>query len=1012
MKFVRTWLLAAVALFAAAPLASAQTTNGTISGHVADSQGLALPGVTVNASSANLQGIRTVVTSENGDFVLSLLPSGTYTVSFELSGFQTVSKTVALAPTQNLPVNAQLGPAAIAETVNVVGRAADVLMQTTTVATNFKQDLIATLPTTRDINATLLQAPGVHATGPSGNYSISGSMSFESLFLVNGVTVNENLRGQAQNLYIEDAIQETTVASGGISAEYGRFTGGVVNVVTKSGGNLFSGSFRDTLNNDNWRSLVQKQTGDTFANDTQIDLVIPTYEYTIGGPILKDRLWFFHAGRAQTQQSNRQLVITNTPYVFTNETRRFEEKLTLSPTSSHRFQGGFSNIINNQLNNTFNTSASMDLNSLEDRSVPEKLFTINYNGILSSSLTLEARYSERHLTFQGSGAKSTDLINGTLLIDPQGRRYWSATFCGVCDAETRDNQDVFVKGTYFLSKKGRGSHNMVFGFDTFGDKRFANNHQSGSDYRILNAPEILRGTDLFPQFTTASNTQIRWQPIFISSQGTTFRTNSAFYNDNWQVSSRLSASLGVRWDKNSGANSQGDSIAKDTAFSPRFGLVWDPTGKGEWAVTASVAKYVDGILNSIADSTSPAGNADSYTFRYTGPAINGDPNAATPLPTATALQQLFAWFNANGGANLPLNGTPTVRGVSPQIRGSLDPPSVWEYATGVGRQLGNRASVRADFNYRKWDNFYIIVTDTTTGKATDTRSFAPAAVRGRQYDLSYITNDTSGTLKRQYAGVTLSGTYRVGAKTDVGGNYTLARLWGNVDGETPNNGPISDGRFQYPEYVRASWNSPDGDLSLDQRHRARMWINYGVPMVPGSLTVSLLESLEAGVPYSGSNQNAASANGVNSAAFVTNPGYLTPPDSTSITYYYTARDAFRTEGQRRTDLAVSYSYGIGVGSRKVDLFIQGQMINVFNQAQLCGCGASVFNNGGNVQNQFVDTSVRTSVTNPTVYQTFNPFVTTPVQGTNWDFGPNFGHALNRFAYTSPREYRVTFGVRF
>ena len=1011
MRFVRSWLLAAVALMALAGRATAQTTNGTISGHVSDAQGLALPGVTVNASSPNLQGVRTVVTSENGDYVLPLLPSGTYTITFELSGFQTFTKTVALAPTQNLPINAELGPAAVTETVNVVGRAADILTQTTTIATNFKQDLISTLPTTRDLNAVLLQAPNVHATGPSGFYSIAGSMSFESLYLINGVTANENVRGQFENLFIEDAIQETTVASGGISAEYGRFTGGVVNMVTKSGGNLFSGSFRDTLNNDNWRSLVQKQPGDAFANDTQINLVVPTYEYTVGGPVMKDHLWFFAAGRAQTQQSNRQLVITNIPYINTLETRRYEEKLTFSPSSKHRFEGAFTNIISNQLNNTFNPSQSMDLASLDNRKVPESLFTLNYNGILSPAFTLEARYSERHQKFQGDGAQATDVINGTLLVDPAGRRYWTPTFCGVCDVETRDNRDVFVKGTYFVSKKGRGTHNMVFGYDNFGDLKFANNHQSGSDYRIINAPEIVRGTDLFPQFTTAANTQIRWQPIFISSEGTTFRTNSAFYNDNWQVSSRLSASIGLRWDKNSGANGQGLQVSKDTAFSPRFGIVWDPTGRGEWSVNGSVAKYVDGLLNSIADSTSPAGNADTYNFRYTGPAINPDPNAPNLVPTATALQQLFSWFNANGGANLPLVGTPTVRGVSPQVLGSLDPPKVWEFSGGVGRQFGNRTSVRADVSYRKWGDFYILKTDTTTGKAIDTRSFAPASVVGRQYDLTVLTNDTSGTLQRQYAGLTLSSTYRLSGRTDIGGNYTLSRLWGNVDGETPNNGPIADGRFQYPEYVQPSWNSPVGDLSLDQRHRARLWINYGVPRVPGALTVSVLESLESGVPYSASNQN-GTANGVNSAAFVTNPGYLTPPDGTAVTYFYSARDAFRTEGQKRTDLAINYTFGIGAGTRKIELFIQGQMINVFNQEQLCGCGATVFNNGGNVQNQFIDTSVRDAVTSPALYSTFNPFTTQPAQGANWDYGPNFGHALSRFAYTSPRMYRVSFGVRF
>src|SRR6476469_4805792 len=86
MRLVRTWLLLAVALLALAGVATAQTTNGTISGHVVDAQGLALPGVTVNATSPNLQGVQTQVTTENGDYVLSLLPSGTYTVTFELSG--------------------------------------------------------------------------------------------------------------------------------------------------------------------------------------------------------------------------------------------------------------------------------------------------------------------------------------------------------------------------------------------------------------------------------------------------------------------------------------------------------------------------------------------------------------------------------------------------------------------------------------------------------------------------------------------------------------------------------------------------------------------------------------------------------------------------------------------------------------------------------------------------------------------------------------------------------------
>src|SRR5262245_66535687 len=112
MRPVRAWLAIAALVFAAAA-ADAQTTSGTISGHVADSQGLALPGVTVTATSANLQGVRNTVTSANGDYIFSALPSGTYALTFELSGFQTQQKTVSVAPTQLVPLDVTLGLVAV-----------------------------------------------------------------------------------------------------------------------------------------------------------------------------------------------------------------------------------------------------------------------------------------------------------------------------------------------------------------------------------------------------------------------------------------------------------------------------------------------------------------------------------------------------------------------------------------------------------------------------------------------------------------------------------------------------------------------------------------------------------------------------------------------------------------------------------------------------------------------------------------------------------------------------------
>jgi hypothetical protein len=446
-----------------------------------------------------------------------------------------------------------------------------------------------------------------------------------------------------------------------------------------------------------------------------------------------------------------------------------------------------------------------------------------------------------------------------------------------------------------------------------------------------------------------------------------------------------------------------------------LGLVWDPNGSQRWSVTGSVAKYVAAVLSSIGDQTSPAGTSDEYRFVYGGPDINVNP--ATRISNGAAIQQVFNWFSANGGANLPVTGSPSVRGISPRIRESLVSPAVWEYATGVNRQFGGRAALRADFVYRNYKDLYLQRTDTTTGKAIDNRSFAPPAVSGRQYDLTLFENDDAGLLKRRYAGVTFQGQYRFGMQMDFGGNYTLSRAWGNVEGETVPQGGVPAGDsgrtavLQYPEYSRESWNRPEGDLSVDQRHRARLWINVNPWR---GVTLSVLQALESGVPYSASNQNSATLNGVDPRPYVANPGYLTPPDGSVTQYYFTARDAFRLEGQKRTDFAAMYTHPLQTGAgRTIDLFLQAQIINLFNQFQLCGCGGSAtFALGGNIQSTTVDTAIRTNVSNPTLYQPFDPFTTTPVEGVHWAKSPTFGKALNRFAYTTPRTLRITFGARF
>src|SRR5260221_5282296 len=145
MRFIRTCLGALAVMAVAAAPTFAQTTSGTITGRVIDSQSLAMPGVSVTVEGPNLQGALSAVTTENGDYIVPQLPPGTYTVTFSLSGFGRQQRTIAVAPTQTVPLNITLGLASLDETVNVVGKAADVLTQTAQVATNFSQALIALL---------------------------------------------------------------------------------------------------------------------------------------------------------------------------------------------------------------------------------------------------------------------------------------------------------------------------------------------------------------------------------------------------------------------------------------------------------------------------------------------------------------------------------------------------------------------------------------------------------------------------------------------------------------------------------------------------------------------------------------------------------------------------------------------------------------------------------------------------------------------------------------------------
>ena len=968
MKLNRFWaVLAAVLLVGTS--AFAQTTS-SLTGRVT-MDGNPLPGVTVTISSPQMQGTRTAVTDVNGNYNFTSIPPGQYTVRFEMESMQTVTRTSHVGLGQTGRSDAEMRLTAVAEAITVTASAPAVL-ETQEVQTNLTQQLVEDLPIARNFAAQANLAPNVTTNSPSGaQLVISGAPAHENLYMVNGAVINENLRGQIHNLFIEDAIQETTVLTGAISAEYGRFTGGVVNSITKSGGNEFSGSVRDSMTNPKWTAKAPNQTTDP------LNKINPFYEGTLGGRIIRDRLWFFAAGR-YAKSSTQQFLFgaPNVPFTFTDKNTRYETKLTGQITPKHSLVVSYLNIKNPQSNICFGgcyETANIDTS----RELPNNFKTAHYSGIFTNNLLGEVNWSKKYFAFQNSGGDNHDFAHGTWGYDlNEGAFFGAPVFCGDCGAEQRNNKYWDAKLTYYLASKSVGTHNVNFGYQDWAEQRISNNYQSGSNFGLYTfgvQTPVTSASDTFHPVITPGDF-IVYYPIFQLSSGSDFKTKSVYANDKWDLNSHWSFNVGARYDKNHGVDAGGTTRASDSTLEPRVGLTFDTFGNGRLRFNASYAKYAAKIAESIGSSATGAGNPAYIGYRYRGPAINAAGcavgTALCGVDTPTALQAVYNWFQAAGGTSGVKPAFGVVPGVSSVINGSLKSPDVTEFTGGVGSQIG-RGFVRVDLIDRKWGNFYATRQDTTTGQITD--QF------GNTADIQEIFTTDQG-LTRTYRGGTVQASYPFTERLQVGGNYTYSKTRGNVTAETRDNGPVTEGIFAYPEYKAFAQNNPTGYLPSDQRHKVRAWVTWGLPTPVGNFTFSALERFDSGTPYSAIIP-LDSAELYNYLPANVQNYYAGAPSS--VNYYVNGqRGNYRWDDINALDFSINYRLRLG----RAELFVEPELINAFNQA-------AVYQG------------------NTTVVQTapFNPFTGEAPQ---YRLGSKFGQPRTPSDYALMRTYRVSFGVRF
>jgi len=1004
------WLLAGLACLAlvAAPAAVAQNPTGTLTGTVVGPDGSGLPGVTVTATSASLQGARVVVTGNGGSYKLAFLPPGDYRVTYELDAFATLGREVKISAAVNTPSDVTMQLAAVNEVIEVTGQQASI-SESGTGSSTLTQVEVDALPINRSLDSVVALTPGVHATGPEGAVTIAGAMSFDNLWTLNGVVINENVRGQDLPLFIEDAIQETTTQVSGVSAEYGRFSGGVINAISKSGGNELSGSFRVNVANDDWIARNE-------LSPERVDKINQTYEATLGGYVWKDHLWFFGAGRDLSRTSSVSLPVTNFDTTEKAEQTRLEGKLTATVADSHTVIGSYLEI-DESTQNTQVFSTQIDPDGLTDREDPQQIQSINYTGILTPSFFVEAQYSERDYQIgKGSGATSRTLAEGTLMRSNSGPwRYYTPTFCGVCEQEERNNENWLAKGSWFLSTESAGTHDVVFGYDTFSDIRFSVNHQTGSDFTVWDTDFTVRGNEIFPTIypcfagqsgcdvTSGENPgtfdagSIGWWAVFNLGdvRPTDFKTNSLYVNDRWQLNETWSFNLGARYDQTDGTDGGGADVLNDEKLSPRLGANWDVHGDGDLVFHANYGTYVAAPTNTIADSTSSGGAIGIFESLYGGPALNTECGSGGPcLTTREVLEQVFAWYLANGGTTdlddnlmlLPNLVSVFIPGQTAAIPDTLKSPAADEIALGVTKRLGGRGLVRADYVRREYGDFYSNRTDLSTG-AVDT---AQGPV-----DFTLVGNYGDSVLERTYDGLHVQARYRINDRLSAAANYTLSRLEGNIVGETGPAGPIAESPLDYPEYHQNSWAYPVGNLPSDQTHKFRGWLIYDV--LDGehqSLSVSVLQSYQSGQHYSLIGE-------VDTGRYVTNPGYNNPPSG--VDYYFGGRGSGTFDAVTSTDLSLNYAFLWNAWGRQIEVFVQPEVLNVFDESGLVDFDTRI---------RTFDEANNATACNGAPCQPFNPFTETPVEGVNWAKRSTFGQPLEEADFQDPREFRFSVGFRF
>jgi len=647
MKRFRFLIFSLAVAFLVSGMLSAQEATGKFIGKVTDDQGAPLPGVTIEATCARLVGKLAAVTDQDGVYRLLACPAGIYKITYALPGFTTlVRENLGLGVEQTLTVNVSLTPGVLAEEITVTGETPLVDIKSTTKGMILTKQMFESLPRGRNFDTLVTAVPGVNQEPGLGGISVDGASGSENMFFIDGTDITHIQTGlNAQDAAFE-FVDEIQIKASGYAAEYGGSLGGVVNVITRSGGNEFHGEVigyyqgsrlkgkeRDSLRLDLYDITKAEYVNyeDLYGKDSW-----SRYEFgfNLGGYILRDRLWFFGSFLPVFDTTERNVEWTTAGFAPSDyqQDRTYWNaalKLVAQPIKDLRVSAGFINNWN---------KVRGDLPAREGTENPERAWSDygfdypNWSASLSATYTLgnnfliSARGGAFHRNQGNQGIQPTGPryrfrsqnpnagnVTNTMFpeipeefVKPRGWSNMSSSDLYVYDKDISDRQSFNLDFTYYMSASGEhawkaGVQMVRLYKDIDNSAKYIQVHLGWDrDFIYKDTGEMVRGKYGFysveggesgPYGTYGDATSIRW---------------AIFLQDSWTptfLDEKLTLNLGIRLEKEDLPHFYDDPIYERKAapvrfaftdkIAPRVGFTYDVFGDAGLKVFGSFGLYYD-----------------------------------------------------------------------------------------------------------------------------------------------------------------------------------------------------------------------------------------------------------------------------------------------------------------------------------------------------------------------------------------------------------------------------------